>query len=141
MGCDGSSNRSCCSVAKSCSTLCNPMDAWQASLSFTNSWSLLRFMSIELGVLCSHLTLCMPLLLLCSIFPSISVFSNELALCIKWLEYWSFGWGVLYTEAGLWRLLLFVPSSQEELGGVMWSGLGNLKGPSGKDCGTMNTPV
>ena len=98
-------------------------------------------MSIESVVLYSRLTLCLPLLLLLSIFPSIRVFCNESALCIKWPEYWSFGWVVVYTEVGVWRLLLFVLSFQEELGGVMCSGLGNLKGQSGKDHGTMNTPV
>ena len=56
----------------------------QASLSFAVSWSLLRFMSIELVMLCNHLILCHLLLLLPSVFPSIRVFSNELALRIKW---------------------------------------------------------
>ena len=67
----------CCSVAKSCSTLCNPMEtaAHQASLSFTISWSLCKFMSIEPVMLSNHLILCCPLLLLPSIFPSIRVFS------------------------------------------------------------------
>ena len=57
---------------------------------FPISWSLLKFMSIELVVLSNHLILCHPLLLLPSIFPSISVFSNESALCIRWPKYWSF---------------------------------------------------
>ena len=52
--------------------------------------SLLKFMSIELVMPSNHLILCHPLLLLPSIFPSIRVFSNELALCIRWLKYWSF---------------------------------------------------
>ena len=64
--------------------------ARQASLSITNSWSLLRFMSIELVMPSNHLILCHPLLLPSSIFPSIRVFSSELVLCIKWPKYWSF---------------------------------------------------
>ena len=56
--------------------------ACQASLSFTTSWSLFRFMSIELVMLSNHLILCRPLLLW-SIFPNIKVFSNESALCIR----------------------------------------------------------
>ena len=64
--------------------------AHQASLSFTISLSLLKPMSIELVMSSSHLILCCPLLLLPSIFPSIRVFSNELALRIRWPKYWSF---------------------------------------------------
>ena len=64
--------------------------ASQTPLSFTISWSLLRFMSIELVMLSSHLVLCRPLLLLPSIFPSIRVFSSESALHIRWPKYWSF---------------------------------------------------
>ena len=56
--------------------------AHQASLSFTTSWSLLRFISIEWVMLCNHLILCFSLLLLLSVFTSINVFSNELALHI-----------------------------------------------------------
>ena len=62
----------------------------QASLSITNSWSLLKLMSIESVMSSSHLILYHPLLLLPSIFPSIRVFSNELALWIRWPKYWSF---------------------------------------------------
>ena len=58
--------------------------AWQASLSLTNSWSLPKPMSIELVMPSNHLVICRPLLLLPSIFPSIRVFSNESALCIRW---------------------------------------------------------
>ena len=64
--------------------------ARQASLSITNSWSLLKFTSIKLVMSSNHLILCRPLLLLPSIFPSIRVFSNESALCIRWPKYWSF---------------------------------------------------
>ena len=63
--------------------------AHQASLSITNSWSLLRLMSIELVMPFNHLILSRPLLLP-SIFPSIRVFSNESALGIRWPKYWSF---------------------------------------------------
>ena len=63
--------------------------AGQASLSITNSWSLHKRMSIESVMPPSHLILC-PLLLLPSLFPSIRVFSNESALCIRWPKYWSF---------------------------------------------------
>ena len=64
--------------------------AYQASLSFTNSWSLLKLMSIESVVPSSHLFLCHPFLLLPSIFPSIRVFSKESVLHIRWPKYWSF---------------------------------------------------
>ena len=64
--------------------------ARQASLSITNSWSLLKLMSIELVMPSNHLILCHPLLLLLSIFPSIRVFSNESVFPIKWPKYWSF---------------------------------------------------
>ena len=61
----------------------------QASLSYTISRSLLKLMSIESVMPFNHLFLCHPLLLLPSIFPSIRVFSNESALCIRWPKYWS----------------------------------------------------
>ena len=61
----------------------------QASLSITNCQSLPKPMSIESEMTSSHLVLCHPLLLLSSIFPSIRVFSNESALCIRWPKYWS----------------------------------------------------
>ena len=65
-------------------------DACQASLSSTNSQSLLKPMSIELVMPSSHLILCYPLLLLPSFFPSIRVFPKESVLCIRWPKYWSF---------------------------------------------------
>ena len=68
--------------------------ACQASLSITNSWSLLKFKSIELVMPSNHLILCRPLLLLPSIFPSIRVFSNESALHISWPKYWSFSFSI-----------------------------------------------
>ena len=65
----------------------------QASLSFTNSWSLFKFMSIESVVLSIPLIFCHPLLLPL-IFPSIRVFSSELALQIRWPKYWSFSFSI-----------------------------------------------
>ena len=83
------------SVAQSCLTLCNPMDCvYQASLSITNSQSLLKLMSIELVMPSYHLILCRPLLLLSSIFADIRVFSNQSVLCIRWPEYWSFSFSI-----------------------------------------------
>ena len=97
----------CCSVSKSCPALCHPISsvpllsrvrrsatpwttALQASLSITNSWSFLKLMSIESVMPTNHLILCCPLLFLPSIFPSIRLFSNESALCIRWSKCWSF---------------------------------------------------
>ena len=68
--------------------------ALQAPLTFTISQSLLRLMSIKLVMSSNHLILCCPLLLLPSIFPSIRVFSNELALCIRWPKYWIFNFSI-----------------------------------------------
>ena len=68
--------------------------ARQTSLSFTISQSLLKLMSIELVMPSKHLILCHPLLLLPSVFPNIRVFSNELALRIRWPKYWSFSFSI-----------------------------------------------
>ena len=68
--------------------------ACQASLSITSSWSLLKVMSIESVKPSNHLILCHSLLLLPSIFPSITVFSNESALHIRWPKYWSFSFSI-----------------------------------------------
>ena len=68
--------------------------ALQASLSFTNSRSSLRPMSIELVMPSNHFILCRPLLLPPSIFPSIGVFSNESVLRIRWPKYWSFSFSI-----------------------------------------------
>ena len=68
--------------------------ARQASLSITNSWSLLKLMSIESVIPSNHLILCFPLLLLPSIFPSIRVFSKKSVLCIRWPKYWSFSFSI-----------------------------------------------
>ena len=68
--------------------------ARQASLSITNSWSLLKLMPIELVMPSNHVILCCPLLLLPSIFPSIRIFSNESALHIRWPNYWAFSFSI-----------------------------------------------
>ena len=117
-----------CSVSQSVQSLCcvrlfvTPWTAaCQASLSITNSWSLLRFMSIESVMLYNHLILSHPLLLLPSIFPSISVFSNESVLCIRWPKYWSFSISPSSEYSGLisfkidWSDLLAVQGSLKSL--------------------------
>ena len=68
--------------------------AHQASLSITNSRSLLKLMSIKLVMPSNHLILCQPLVLLASVFPSIMVFSNESVLRIRWPKYWSFSFSI-----------------------------------------------
>ena len=70
----------------------------QASLSITNSQSLPKPTSIELVMPSNHPILCHPLLLLPSIFPSITVFSNESALCIRWPKYWGFSFNISPTN-------------------------------------------
>ena len=67
---------------------------YQASLSITNSWSLLKLMCIVSVMSSNHLILCHPLILLPSIFPSIRVFSNESVLPIRWPKYWSFSFSL-----------------------------------------------
>ena len=86
-------------VQLSHSGVCDSAISWtaacQASLSYTNSQSLLKLMSVESVVPSSnHLILCRPLLLLPAIFPSIRVFSNESALCIRLPKYWSFSFKI-----------------------------------------------
>ena len=68
--------------------------ACQVLLSIINSWSLLKFMSIELEMPSNHLILCHPFLLLPSIFPSIRVFSHESTLRMRWPKYWSFSFSI-----------------------------------------------
>ena len=88
------------SVAQSCLTLCDPMDysmpglpVHHQILEFTR-----KLMSIESVMPSSHLILCCTLLLSHSIFPSLRIFSNELALCIRWPEYWSFSFSISHTN-------------------------------------------
>ena len=66
----------------------------QAFPSITNSWSLLKLSSIKSVILSNHLIICLPLLLLPSIFPSIRVFSKESVFHIRWLKYWSFSFSI-----------------------------------------------
>jgi len=83
------------SVAQSCPTLCDPMDcSTPGLLSITNSQSLLKLMSIELVMPSNHLILCHPLIVPPSIFPSITVFSNESVLQSRWPKYWSFSFSI-----------------------------------------------
>ena len=112
-----------CSVQSlSCVDFANPWTAaCRASLSITNSWSLLKLMSIEQMMPSNHLTVCRSLLLLPSIFPSIRVFSNELALPISWLKYWSFSISTSNQYSGLisfridWFHLLAVQGTLKSL--------------------------
>ena len=91
--------------------------ARQASLAVASSWSRLKLVSIESVMPSSHLILCRPLLLLPSIFPSIRVFSDESALCIRWPKYWSFSISPSSENSGLisfrmdWLDLLAVPGT------------------------------
>ena len=85
----------CWSGAKSCLTLCNLRTAARQTYPFfTISQSSLKFMSIESMIPSNHLIFCQPLFLMPSIFPSIKVFSNELALHIRWPKYWSFSFSI-----------------------------------------------
>ena len=97
--------------------------ARQASLSITNSWSLLRLMSIALAMSSNHLILCHPLLLPPPTFPSIRVFSNESVLQIRWPKYWSFSFNISASDeySGLisfrmdWLDLLVVQGTRKSL--------------------------
>ena len=85
----------CCSVAQSCSTLCDPMDCSMLGVPVHHqSWSPPKPMSIVSVMPSNHVILCRPLLLLPSIFPSIRVFSNESALRIRWPKYWSYSFSI-----------------------------------------------
>ena len=100
------------SVAQPCLTLWTPRTAaLQASLSFTISQNLLKPMSIESMMPPNHLILCRPLLLPPSIFPIISVFSNESVLCIRWPKYWRFSFSISpsneYSELIFFRIDCF----------------------------------
>ena len=87
------------SITYSCPALCDPWTAvCQASLSITNSQSLLKLMSIVSVMPSNHLILCHCLLLLPSIFPRIRVFSNELVLHIRWPKYWSFSFSISFSN-------------------------------------------
>ena len=95
--------------------------ACQPSLFMTNSWSLLKLMSIASVMPSSHLILCRPLLLLPPVLPSIRVFSNESALPIRWPKYWSFSISPSNEQSGLisfrmdWLDLLAVQGTLKSL--------------------------
>ena len=97
--------------------------AHQATLSITNSGSLLKLISIKSVMSSNHLILCHPLLLLLSIIPSIRVFSKESVLCIRWPKYWSFSFNISPSSeySGLisfrmdWLYLLAVQGSLKSL--------------------------
>ena len=109
-------------VTKSCLTLCDPLNYSMPGFpDFTVSWSLLKFLIIESVMPANCLILCYLLLLLPSVFPSIRVFSSELALCIRWPKYWSFRFSIILSNeySGLisfridWFDLLAVQGTQE----------------------------
>ena len=77
--------------------------ARQASLSFTISWNVIKFTSIELAMLSNHLSLCHPLFLP-SVFSSLRVFSSESALCISWPKYWSFSFSISPSSEYSWLI-------------------------------------
>ena len=86
---------SCCSVTQLCLALCNPMACSLPGISVIHhllNW--LKFMSIESITPSNHLIHCHPALFLPSVFPSISIFSNESVLCIRWPKYWSFNFSI-----------------------------------------------
>ena len=90
--------------------------AFQASLSITNSWSRPKPMSIESVMPSHHLILCRPLVLLPSIYPSISVFSHKSAHCIRWPKYWSFSCSISPSNEYS-RLISFSMDCLDPLGG------------------------
>ena len=95
------------SVAQLCLTLCDSTDCSMPALPVHHQlWSLLKLMSIESVMSSNHLILCYPLLLLSSIFPSISVFSNESVLPIRWPKDWSFSISPSNEYSGLTSLVL-----------------------------------
>ena len=87
------------------SVVSNSVTPWMAScqayLSITNSWNLLKLMSIELVMPSNHLILCHPLFFLPSVFPSIRVFSSESTPSIRWPKYWSFSISPSNEQSGL----------------------------------------
>ena len=82
------------SFVQSCPTLWDPMDCSTPGSLSINSWSLPKLMSINSVMPSNHLNLCQSLLLLPPIFPSISIFSNESALLMRWPKYWSFSFNI-----------------------------------------------
>ena len=97
--------------------------AHHASLSFTISWDLLRFMCTESVMPSNYLILCHPLLLLPSLFPNIRVFSNESALYIRWPKYWSFSISISpsneYSELISFRIDCFISLKSKGLSSIL----------------------
>ena len=109
-------------VSQLCSTFATPWTVtFRASLFLSNSWSLLKVMFIESVMPSNCLILCYPLLLLPSVFPSVRVFSNELAIHIRWRKYWSFSFSLSNEYSGLisfridWLDLLAVQGTLKSL--------------------------
>ena len=97
---DGALNALLLFIHQSCLTLWSMDYSTQASLSFTISQSLLKLMSIEL-MPSKHLIICRSLLLMSLIFPSIQVFSNDSALCIRWPKYWNSSFRISPSRTGI----------------------------------------
>ena len=101
------SHGGCCSVTQSCPTLCDPMDCSIPHFPVHHKLpELVKLTSVESVMPSNNLMLCCPLLLLCSIFPSIRVFSNESAFCISWPKYWSFSISSSNEYSGLFSFMI-----------------------------------
>ena len=95
-----------CSVAKSCPTLCDPVDCSTPGFSVLHYLlEFIKLMSIESVMTSNHLILCCPLLFLPSLFPSITVFSSYSDLHIRWSKYWSFNFSISPSNVQGWRPL------------------------------------
>ena len=112
----------CCSVSKSCLTLCDPMNCSMPGIPVLHyTLNLLGLMLFESVMPSNHLVLYRPLLLLPSNFPSIRVFSSKLALCIRWPKYWRFSFSPASDYPGLisfrihWFDLLAVQATLKSL--------------------------
>ena len=116
--------------------------ARQPSLSFSVSWSLLKFTSVESVTMPSnHLILCCPLLLLPSIFPSIRIFSSKLAHHIRWPKYWSFSFSISPSSenAGLISFRIDLLAVQGTLKGLLQNSLKAVGGARTNDSTTIPT--
>ena len=92
-------------------------------------WSLLKFTSIESMMPSNHIILCHPLLLLLSIFPSIRVFSNQLALPIRWPMYWSFSFSITTSNSGLISFRIGWFDLLRIYGGAWWAAVYGVTQP------------
>ena len=115
----------CCLIAQSCLTLCDPMDCCTPSFHVSSniSWNLLKRMPIEMVMQSNHLILCCPLLP--PIFPSIRIFSNDLAVPNRWPKYWSFSFSISpfneYSGLISFRIYWFALLAVQGLSGVFSS--------------------